>query len=167
MLKVGERAPEFSLTADDGTRVSLKEHRGRKVVLYFYPRDNTPGCTREACDFRDRHHAIQATGAVVLGVSTDSVASHAGFRQKHALPFTLLSDAGGKVARAYGAWKRRPGRASPGTERTTFIIDGRGVITHIFPKVKVDGHADEVLAALTGSGTRPRRIPRSGPGARG
>lgn len=152
MTRVGDKAPEFSVTADDGTRVSLKEYRGRKVVLFFYPRDHTPGCTREACDFRDRHHALQATGAVVLGVSTDSVASHARFRQKHALPFVLLSDPGGKIARAYGVWKRRPGRASPATERTTFIIDERGVITHIFPKVKVDGHADEVLAALTGPG---------------
>lgn len=155
MPKVGERAPEFTAIADDGAQVSLKALKGKRVVLYFYPRDNTPGCTREACDFRDRHHAIQATSAVVLGVSPDSAASHARFRQKHALPFTLLSDPGGEIARAYGVWKRRPGRAAPGTERTTFIIDERGVITHIFPKVKVDGHADQVMAALTEVGPSP------------
>ncbi|MDR7484370.1 MAG: thioredoxin-dependent thiol peroxidase [Armatimonadota bacterium] len=157
MLKVGDRAPEFTAITDEGKTVSLRDFRGRKVVLYFYPRDDTPGCTKEACAFRDHYRAIQDRGAVVLGVSTDTAASHARFKEKHGLPFPLLADPERKIVRAYGVWvrKSRYGRTSMGTARTTFIIDERGVITRIFPQVRVDGHVEEVLEALTGQATRP------------
>ncbi len=150
MPEVGERAPEFTATTDAGTRVSLKDFRGQKVVLYFYPKDDTPGCTREACDFRDNLEAVQTKGAVVLGVSPDSVVSHVAFKQKFGLPFTLLSDEDKTIVTAYGVWKERnrDGRTFMGVERTTFVIDEGGVITHVFPQVKVDGHISEVLAAL-------------------
>jgi peroxiredoxin Q/BCP len=150
MLKAGERAPEFVGTTDAGTTVSLKDFRGKKVVLFFYPKDNTPGCTREACSFRDRYQALLDRGAVVLGVSTDSVESHVRFKRKHALPFPLISDTSKTIVTAYGVWKQKRlyGKTYMGTERTTFVLDEQGVITHIFPKVKVDGHVEEVLAAL-------------------
>jgi peroxiredoxin Q/BCP len=150
MLQVGDRAPEFSGMTDAGTRLSLRDFRGKKVVLFFYPRDDTPGCTREACGFRDAHQALLDQGAVVLGVSTDGVASHGRFKAKHGLPFPLVADESAAIVNAYGVWKEktRDGRTSMGTERTTFVIDERGVITHIFPKVHVDGHVQEVLSAL-------------------
>lgn len=150
MPEVGQAAPEFTAPTEAGTIVSLKDFRGKKVVLYFYPKDDTPGCTREACGFRDNLQAVQAEGAVVLGVSTDSVASHVSFKQKFALPFTLLSDEDRSIVAAYGVWKERTrdGKSFMGVERTTFIIDERGMITHVFPQVKVDGHVNEVLAAL-------------------
>jgi len=150
MLEVGDKAPEFTAVTDAGKQVSLEDFRGKKVVLYFYPKDDTPGCTREACSFRDNHKAVLARGAVVLGVSTDSVDSHVKFKQKYDLPFPLLSDPDQHIANAYGVWQEKSimGKTYMGIVRTTFIIDERGAITHIFLKVRVDGHVDEVLAAL-------------------
>jgi len=150
MLKEGDPAPDFELPADDGSVVRLSDLRGRKVVLYFYPKDDTPGCTREACEFRDRFADLEAAGAVVLGVSPDPVRSHEKFRTKYGLPFRLLADTDHRVAEAYGVWKPKPlyGRIVPGIERTTFVIDEEGRIARIFPKVKPAGHAAEVLAAL-------------------
>ncbi len=149
-LKVGEKAPEFTLPTGDQTSLSLKDFRGKKVVLYFYPKDNTSGCTKEACAFRDNNAAIKRKGAVVLGVSTDSPESHRKFSDKYDLSFPLISDQGKTLVRQYGVWKEKSmyGKKYMGIERTTFIIDEKGRIAHIFPKVKVDGHMDEVLAAL-------------------
>lgn len=153
MLKVGDKAPAFSLESDGGGVVELKALKGRQVVLYFYPKDDTIGCTTEACEFRDNWKAVQAHGAVVLGVSPDSVASHDKFKAKYRLPFTLLADPDHALAEAYGAWgeKSMYGRKYHGILRSTFIIDGAGRISTIFPKVKPRGHAAEVLAALTAS----------------
>ena len=150
MLKEGELAPDFSLPADGGGEVSLSNYRGKKVVLYFYPKDNTSGCTKEACAFRDDHSAINAAGAVVLGVSPDSVKSHDGFKLKHDLPFALLSDPEHTVAEQYGVWgeKSMYGRKYMGIIRSTYIIDEEGKISKVFPKVKVNGHVQEVLEAL-------------------
>ncbi|MDQ7859767.1 MAG: thioredoxin-dependent thiol peroxidase [Armatimonadota bacterium] len=150
MPTVGDRAPEFSAETDAGTRVSLRDFRGKKVVLYFYPKDDTPGCTKEACAFRDNHRRVLARGAVVLGVSADDVASHRRFKEKYDLPFPLLADPERTIISAYDVWKEKTlyGKTVMGVERTTFIIDEHGVITHVFPKVKVDGHVEEVLAAL-------------------
>lgn len=150
MPTVGDRAPEFSALTDAGTRVSLRDFRGKKVVLYFYPRDDTPGCTKQACAFRDHHRQVLARGAVVLGVSGDDVASHRRFKEKYDLPFPLLADPDRAIIAAYDVWKEKTlyGKTVMGVERTTFIIDEQGVITHVFPKVKVDGHVDEVLDAL-------------------
>jgi len=150
MLKLGVTAPEFSLQNADGESVSLKSFRGKKVALFFYPKDDTPGCTKEACSFRDHHGTLARHGLVVLGVSPDSVASHIKFQQKYDLPFTLLSDPDHKVASAYGAWgkKKLYGREYDGILRSTFIIDEQGQIEHIFDKVKVDSHAEDVLAAI-------------------
>ena len=149
-LKVGGKAPAFTLLSDEGKKISLTDFRGKKVVVYFYPKDNTPGCTRESCSFRDGLSEIKGKGSVVLGVSTDSVASHKGFKQKHALNFPLLSDSEKKMALAYGVWKQKSlyGRKYMGLMRTTFLINEEGKIAKIFPKVQVDGHLDEVLAAL-------------------
>jgi peroxiredoxin Q/BCP len=151
MLKVGAKAPEFTLLSADGESVSLKSFRGKKVVLYFYPKDDTPGCTKEACSFRDRHQTIKRRDLVILGVSPDSVESHNKFRSKYNLPFTLLSDPDHKVASAYGAWgkKKLYGREYDGILRSTFIIDEKGTIEHIFDKVKVDTHAEDVLSAVS------------------
>lgn len=149
-LAPGAKAPAFTALADSGETVSLKDFKGRPVVLYFYPKDDTSGCTTEACEFRDSWRAVQATGAAVLGVSPDGVASHQKFKKKYELPFTLLVDEDHAVAEAYGAWgeKSMYGRKYFGVLRKTFLIDGRGRITHVFPKVKPRGHAAEVLAAL-------------------
>jgi peroxiredoxin Q/BCP len=150
MVAVGERAPDFSLQSDDGRRYALKDLRGKKVVLYFYPKDDTPGCTKEACGFRDNLARVTTKGAVVLGVSRDDTTSHAKFRDKYDLNFPLLSDADGRVTDAYGVWKKKNlyGRKFFGIERTTFLIDEEGKIARIWPRVKVEGHTDEVLAAL-------------------
>lgn len=150
MLSEGDRAPDFSLPADDGSTVSLRALRGRRVVLYFYPKDDTSGCTTEACEFRDAMPRFDAAGAVVLGVSPDSAASHVKFRQKYGLSFPLLADTDHAVAERYGVWKRKSmyGRSYMGIERTTFVIDATGVITHVFAKVKPKGHAEAVRAAL-------------------
>ncbi len=150
MVEAGDKAPDFKLLADDGRIVSLKDFRGKKVVLYFYPKDDTPGCTAEACSFRDNLARVTSKGAVVLGVSRDDHASHGKFRDKYALNFPLLSDDAGTVTQAYGVWKQKKnyGREYMGIERTTFLIDEQGTVTKVWPKVKVDGHTDEVLAAL-------------------
>jgi peroxiredoxin Q/BCP len=149
-LKEGDRAPDFSLVADDGRTISLKDFRGRQVVLYFYPKDMTPGCTLEACSFRDHYAAIRRAGAEILGVSFDSNDRHQRFKERYKLPFPLLTDAKKEVASAYGVYKRKSlyGRVFKGIERTTFVIDTGGKIKKIFPKVKVKGHSQEVLAAL-------------------
>lgn len=152
MIQEGTKAPAFALENAKGERVALKDFLGRKVVLYFYPKDSTPGCTREACDFRDSFARVQAAGAVVLGISADSVASHARFRDAHDLPFELLSDPEKSVITAYGAWKEKSifGRTFMGIQRCTMLIDEKGVVRRVFPNVKVTGHVDEVLAALRG-----------------
>ncbi len=146
----GDRAPAFTLTADDGRTVRLSDLRGRPVVVYFYPKDDTPGCTKEACSFRDAWEDVQATGAAVFGVSPDGVASHQRFRAKFELPFPLLADPDHAVAEAYGAWgeKSMYGRKYEGIRRTTFLIDGAGIVRRVFEKVKPEGHAQEVLAAI-------------------
>lgn len=151
MLSPGDRAPSFTLPSDTGTTVSLADFRGRVVVLYFYPRDDTPTCTTQACEFRDHWDAVQQAGAVVLGVSPDPPARHAKFRRKHRLPFPLLADVDHAVAEAYGAWgpKQLFGYHYDGILRTTFVIDGDGMIRHVFEKVKARGHATEVLRVIT------------------
>lgn len=149
-LKVGEKAPDFTLPDDQGKPVSLSDFKGKKVVLYFYPKDDTPGCTKEACSFRDGFREIQKRGAVVLGVSADSIESHKKFRDKYRLNFPLLSDPEKKMLQAYGVWKKKSfmGKSFMGIERTTFVIDAEGKITKIFPKVQVDRHCEEVLQVL-------------------
>jgi thioredoxin-dependent peroxiredoxin len=149
-LRVGKKAPSFTLEGSDGKKHSLKEFLGKKVVLYFYPKDNTTGCTKEACSFRDNIQAITDKGAVVVGVSPDSVKSHRKFIENQGLNFLLLSDEEKEMLEPYGVWKEKSmyGRKYMGVERTTVVIDEMGVITHIFPKVKVDGHTEEVLNAL-------------------
>lgn len=149
-LKVGDPAPDFTAQTDAGDALTLSALRGKPVVLYFYPKDNTPGCTREACDFRDQHAAFAKKKAVVLGVSPDSVKSHAGFKTKHELPFTLVADPDKAIANAYGVFaeKNMYGKKVMGIVRTTFLIDKQGKIAAIWPKVKVDGHVAAVLDAL-------------------
>lgn len=150
MLKIGDPAPAFRGTTTSGETVALKEFKGKKLILYFYPKDNTPGCTKEACDFRDNLARVKRKGAAVLGVSPDSVTSHKNFAQKYDLSFPLLSDPDHAVAEAYGVWVEKSlyGRKYMGIERTSFVIDEKGKIAHIFPKVKVEGHVDEILAVL-------------------
>ena len=149
-LKVGQKAPDFTLTNDSGQTVKLSDFKGKKVVLYFYPKDDTPGCTKEACAFRDGQSEIRGHDAVVLGVSADSVESHKKFKNKFELNFPLLADTDKKAVEAYGTWKEKSmyGKTYMGIERTTFIIDEHGKISHIFAKVKVDQHYDEVVDAL-------------------
>jgi len=149
-LSVGSKAPDFSLPDGSGGTVSLKLLKGKTVILYFYPKDNTPGCTKEACDFRDNIKVIEKKGGVVVGVSADSVASHKKFADKFELPFPLASDEKKELVKKYGVWKEKSmyGRKFLGIERTTFVIDGGGIITHIFPKVKVGGHVDEILGLM-------------------
>lgn len=149
-LHVGDVAPDFSTVDHDGTPVSLASFRGQVVVLYFYPKDDTPGCTTEACAFRDLQTTFAQAGAHIFGVSRDSVASHQKFRNKFSLNFPLLSDEDSQVCEAYGVLKEKNmyGKKSIGIERTTFVIDKEGRIAAVFPKVKVDGHADAVLDAV-------------------
>jgi len=149
-LQPGDKAPAFKLADETGKPVSLSDFKGKQVVLYFYPKDSTPGCTTEACDFRDNLNRIAKTGAVVLGVSADSSESHRKFKEKQGLNFPLLSDPDKKAIEAYGVWQEKSlyGRKFMGIVRSTFIIDGKGSIAKVFPKVKVAGHVDEVLAAL-------------------
>jgi peroxiredoxin Q/BCP len=148
--KVGARAPAFTLKADDGSEISLADLRGKTVVLYFYPKDDTPGCTIEACAFRDAYKALQKKGAVILGVSRDSVEKHQKFKAKYELPFALLSDPAGDVISAYGSWgpKQFMGRKFDGILRTTFLIDAQGAIQKVYPKVSPKTHADEILKEL-------------------
>ncbi len=151
MIEVGSFAPDFSLPADDGSTVTLSALRGRPVVVYFYPRDDTPGCTTEACDFRDRQAQLAATqNAVVLGISGDSLAAHQRFKKKYGLNFPLLSDADKSVMLAYGAFGKKImyGKEVEGVIRSTFVLDRDGKIAAAWKKVSVKGHADAVLAAL-------------------
>ncbi len=150
MLEPGSQAPEFTLTADDGATVRLADLRGSRVVLYFYPKDDTPGCTTQACDIRDNWHAVAATDAQLFGVSPDSVESHVRFREKYHLPFPLLADPDHAVAEAYGVWVQKTsyGRTSWGVERSTFLIDEDGRIAQIWRKVKPADHISKILAEL-------------------
>ena len=151
-VEEGETAPDFTLPADDGRQVKLSDLHGKPVVLYFYPQDDTPGCTKEACAFRDRTRDLEARGAVVLGVSPDDVASHGQFRDKYSLNFPLLADAGHQVAERYGAWREKNmyGKTFMGIQRSTFVIDGDGKVRKVWKKVNVDGHDEAVLQALGG-----------------
>jgi peroxiredoxin Q/BCP len=150
MVEEGKPAPDFELSTDNGTRVKLSSLRGKPVVLYFYPKDDTPGCTTQACGIRDAYADFRARGAVVLGVSPDDEASHLKFKEKYALPFTLLADPEHKVAEQYGVWKERNsyGKKSMGIERSTFVIDADGNIAKVMRRVKPDTHAADVLATL-------------------
>jgi thioredoxin-dependent peroxiredoxin len=151
-LKEGSAAPAFALPSDTGETIRLKDYAGQRVILYFYPKDSTPGCTQEACDFRDSLTRLKKLDAVVLGVSRDSVESHRKFKEKQGLTFPLLSDADGKVCQAYGVWKEKSlyGRKFMGIERSTFVISPKGKVEKIFPKVRVTGHVDELLAFCKG-----------------
>lgn len=150
MVSPGQKAPEFTLPDSNGALVRLKDFRGKNVVLYFYPKDLTPGCTKEACSFNEALAALRKRGAVVLGVSADSVESHRKFADKYGLQFPLLSDSAKDVIKAYGAWQKKSmyGRSFMGIVRTTFVIDEKGTIKAIVPKVKVEGHAEEILKIL-------------------
>jgi peroxiredoxin Q/BCP len=146
----GQEAPDFELTSDTGERVRLSQFRGKPVVLYFYPRDDTPGCTKQACAIRDSYDDFTERGAVVLGVSPDEESAHVKFKQKHGLPFTLLADPEHEVAERYGVWGERKymGRTYMGIERSTFLIDDDGHIAKVMRRVKPDTHVEQVLAAL-------------------
>lgn len=149
-VEPGDKAPDFTLPADDGSKVQLSRLRGKPVVLYFYPRDDTPGCTREACAFRDQREELASQGAVVLGISADDVASHQRFRDKYQLNFRLLADVDHEVAERFGAWREkvRFGKKSMGIARSTFLIDAAGVVRKTWKSVKVEGHDQQVAKAL-------------------
>jgi peroxiredoxin Q/BCP len=149
-VRPGTKAPDFTLPADDGGRVTLSDLRGSPVVLYFYPRDDTPGCTKEACAFRDRKAQLADVGAKLLGVSTDDLASHEKFRDKFQLNFPLLADTAHQVAEKYGAWREkvRFGKKSTGMQRSTFLIDAEGTVRKVWKNVNVDGHDQQVIEAL-------------------
>src|SRR5512147_4685 len=142
MLKIGDKAPDFKLKSDAGETISLKDYKGKKVILYFYPKDMTSGCTAEACDFRDNIKKFEKKNTVVIGVSADDTASHVKFKDKYNLPFTLLSDESKKMIKDYGVWQEKSlyGKKYMGIVRTTFVIDEKGKIEKVFDKVKVDGH---------------------------
>ena len=152
MLEVGTKAPDFTLKNQEGQEVSLSQFAGKRVVLYFYPRDNTPGCTRQACGFAQNYEGFNQRDVVVIGVSKDSVASHLKFVQKYELPFVLLSDPDLEAIQAYGVWQEKKlyGKVSMGVVRTTYVIDPQGVIEKVMPKVKPDTNAAEILAYLDG-----------------
>ncbi|NOZ39789.1 MAG: thioredoxin-dependent thiol peroxidase [Planctomycetes bacterium] len=149
-IEPGNKAPAFTLTADDGTKVRLSELKGGPVVLYFYPKDDTPGCTREACAFRDQQAALKKLGAKVFGISPDDVASHEKFRDKYDLNFPLLADPEHKVAEKYGAWREKNmyGKKKMGIQRSTYLIDATGKVAKLWKSVKVDGHDEHVLKAI-------------------
>src|SRR4030095_7495194 len=151
MLKPGDKAPDFKLTADNGETITLKDLKGKKVILYFYPKDMTTGCTAEACSFRDNIKKIEKKNAVVIGVSADDTKSHVKFKDKYKLPFTLLSDPAHKMLEDYGVWQEKSmyGKKYMGIVRTTFIIDEKGKIEKVFEKVKVNGHINEVISSLS------------------
>lgn len=150
MLEIGMKAPDFTLKDKDGNEVSLSDFKGKKVVLYFYPKDNTPGCTRQACAFAGLYKEFENKGAAVIGISKDSVASHVKFAEKYDLPFILLSDPDRIAIEAYGVWqeKKMCGKVGMGVVRTSFIIDEAGNVAHVMPKVKPDTNAEEILALL-------------------
>ena len=150
MIEEGKKAPAFTLKNQDGKAVKLSDFAGKNVVLYFYPKDNTPGCTTEACDFRDQHSKLEKAGAVVLGVSPDAEKTHLKFAGKFGLPFTLLADPEHEVAEKYGSWGEKSlyGRKFMGIIRSTFLIGSDGKVAKVWPKVKVAGHVDEVLEAV-------------------
>ena len=154
MLEVGMKAPEFTLNDKDGKAVSLSEFKGKKVVLYFYPKDSTPGCTKQACAFAGAYDVYKEMGVEVIGISKDSVKSHSNFATKYELPFVLLSDPELQVIQAYDVWKEKKlyGKVSMGVVRTTYVIDEEGVIEHVMPKVKPDTNAEEILKYLNGEG---------------
>lgn len=147
MLKTGDKAPDFVGTDDQGKRLKMKDFRGKKIVLYFYPKDNTPGCTQEACDFRDSMSSLKKKGVVVLGVSPDRVFSHQKFKIKFSLPFSLLSDEDHKIAEAYGVWQEKSmyGKKYMGIVRSTFVINEKGFLNDVYEKVKVKGHVAELI----------------------
>lgn len=149
-IEEGAKAPDFTLPTHDGSKLKLSSLKGAPVVLYFYPKDDTPGCTKEACGFRDATAKLAKLGAVVLGVSPDGPESHAKFREQHSLPFTLLCDVDHRVAEKYGAWREKTlyGRKSLGIVRSTFVIDAAGRVARVFKAVRVDGHDRQVLEAL-------------------
>ena len=151
-VQEGKKAPNFKLASTEGKEISLSNFNGNQVVvLYFYPKDDTPGCTQEACDFRDSLKKFKIKGAAILGVSADSLQAHAKFQKKYSLPFTLLSDESKEIIKTYGVWKEKSmyGKKYMGIERTTLIIDKQGKVAKIFPKVKVAGHAEEVLKLVS------------------
>jgi thioredoxin-dependent peroxiredoxin len=150
MVEEGKPAPDFELTSDSGQKVKLSDFRGRPIVLYFYPKDDTPGCTKQACGIRDDYRSFEERGAVVLGVSPDEESSHVKFKEKYGLPFTLLADPSHAVSEEYGVWveKAFAGKKYMGVERSTFLIDSRGDVAKVMRRVKPDTHAAEVLAAL-------------------
>ncbi len=150
MLKAGQKAPDFSLKGTDGKSYSLKKFKGKRIILYFYPKDNTPGCTLEGCNFRDRNKEFERLNAAVLGVSADTIASHKKFSSRYNFNFPLLADVGGKVAKKYGVWKEKSflGKRYMGIERSTFIIDGKGRIAAAFLKVNPIGHVQGMVHAL-------------------
>ncbi len=149
-LKIGDKAPDFTLPSDENRTVSLKDFRGKKVILYFYPKDNTPGCTKEACDFRDSEMHFKAKNTEIIGISKDSAEKHSQFKNKYTLPFTLLSDINGDVCEAYGILNKKSlfGNTFLGIERSTFLIDENGIIQGIWRKVKVKEHIQKVLHEL-------------------
>ena len=150
MLSLGDTAPDFTVTTADGSDVTLSDYRGRRVILYFYPRDDTPGCTIEACSFRDNIDQLTTRGVDVFGVSDDDVRSHAEFTEKYALNFQLLADTDHSVIESYGAWveKRQYGRKSMGTKRVTYLIGADGSVEHVWPDVEPAGHVEEILSVL-------------------
>ena len=150
MLKIGDAAPDFTLPDADGNMIALKDFRGRKVVLYFYPKDNTPGCSRQACAFAENYEGFKSRDIAVIGISKDSVASHRKFADKYNLPFTLLADPELTAIQSYGVWQEKKlyGKVSMGVVRTTFIIDEKGSVAKVMPKVKPDTNASEILAEL-------------------
>jgi peroxiredoxin Q/BCP len=150
VVEAGQPAPDFTLSDQHGQPVTLSQFRGKPVVLYFYPKDDTPGCTKEACAFRDARATYEDAGAKVIGVSPDDPASHLKFAEKYQLPFTLVADPEKRACQDYGVWKEKNmyGKKSMGVERTTFVIDGAGIIRTVFPRVKVDGHSEQILETL-------------------
>lgn len=150
MLKIGDKAPDFSLLSDSGKTISLKSLKGHKIILYFYPKDNTSGCTKEACDFKDSIKTFENKETVIIGISRDSIESHKSFKTKFNLPFTLLSDEAGQMVKDYGVWKEKSmyGKKYMGIERTTFLIDEKTKIKYIWNKVKVPGHVQDIISKL-------------------
>jgi peroxiredoxin Q/BCP len=151
MLKEGKNAPDFKGITDKGEEISLSDFLGKKVILYFYPKDDTPGCTKEACDFRDYSKKFTMKDMVIIGVSPDTTTSHVKFKEKFGLPFNLIADEEKKIIKKYGVWKEKNmyGKKVMGVERTTFLINEKGIITKIYPKVKVEGHIEQILEDIS------------------